>query len=329
MTEQPNYYSIIPANIRYNKNLKPNEKLLYGEITALCDKNGYCWATNNYFAELYEVHKNTIGTWINHLKELGYIDVVIIYKDRTKEIDKRIIKINTTRDKHPINEIIDTYQSKDCYPINEKIDTPINEIIEGNNTSNEYYKNNKKEKNIKKEKETFLNEIKDSEFKNILLDWLEYKEEIKDTYKSEKSLKVCYENLLKLSNNNPEEAREIVNQSIANQWKGLFKLQNRNSNETNSNTNSNTKTKQLTDLEKEEFFNKNKSNFEKIIKNSSSLAYEDLSLLKKLANDYWVNKFQRTKAESFLQQAESRILNDNQLSAIKILLIGYKTGDWK
>lgn len=329
MTEQPNYYSIIPANIRYDKNLKPNEKLLYGEITALCDKNGYCWATNNYFAELYEVHKNTIGTWINHLKELGYIDVVIIYKDRTKEIDKRIIKINTTRDKHPINEIIDTYQSKDCYPINKKIDTPINEIIEGNNTSNEYYKNNKKEKNIKKEKETFLNEIKDSEFKNILLDWLEYKEEIKDTYKSDKSIKVCYENLLKLSNNNPEEAREIVNQSIANQWRGLFKLQNRNSNETNSNTNNNTKTKELTDLEKEEFFNKNKSNFEKIIKNSSSLAYEDLSLLKKLANDYWVNEFQRVKAESFLHQAESRILNERQLSAIKILLIGYKTGDWK
>ena len=135
--------------------------------------------------------------------------------------------------------------------------------------------------------------------------------------------------LLKLSNNNPEEAREIVNQSIANQWRGLFKLQNRNSNETNSNTNNNTKTKQLTDLEKEEFFNKNKSNFEKIIKNSSSLAYEDLSLLKKLANDYWVNEFQRVKAESFLHQAESRILNEGQLSAIKILLIGYKTGDWK
>ena len=115
--------------------------------------------------------------------------------------------------------------------------------------------------------------------------------------------------MLKLSNNNPEEAREIVNQSIANQWRGLYKLQNRNSNETSSNT----KTKQLTDLEKEEFFNKNKNNFEKIIQNSSSLAYEDLSLLKKLANDYWVNEFQRTKAEFYLQQAESRILNDSQL----------------
>lgn len=33
--EQPNYYAIIPATVRYNTNLNSTEKLLYGKITAL------------------------------------------------------------------------------------------------------------------------------------------------------------------------------------------------------------------------------------------------------------------------------------------------------
>lgn len=74
MTENnPSYYSILPAIVRYDKDLTPNAKLLYSEITCLCNKEGYCWATNRYFAELYSVSVVSISNWISSLKEKNYI----------------------------------------------------------------------------------------------------------------------------------------------------------------------------------------------------------------------------------------------------------------
>ena len=84
----PNYYAIIPSVVRYS-NMKPNTKLLYGEITALTNKKGYCFASNNYFAELYNVNKNTISLWIKELKDFGFIEVELLYKDK-QVIERRI-----------------------------------------------------------------------------------------------------------------------------------------------------------------------------------------------------------------------------------------------
>ena len=72
-----NYYAVIPATIRYSKDLKANEKLLYGEINALANKYGYCYAKNRYFAELYNVSIETVSRWFSHLQELGFIRIEI------------------------------------------------------------------------------------------------------------------------------------------------------------------------------------------------------------------------------------------------------------
>lgn len=93
--DKPNYYSVIPAKVRYDEELKANEKLLYGEISALSNKNGYCNAGNTYFSELYGVHKKTISDWVTHLKNKGYVEVELFYED--KKIVERRIYIETQR----------------------------------------------------------------------------------------------------------------------------------------------------------------------------------------------------------------------------------------
>lgn len=90
---EPCYFSVLPSNVRYDDSLCPNEKLLFSEISSLCNKNGYCFANNEYFAKLYKVHKNTVSKWISHLKEKKYIKLLFTYKENSKAIDKRILTI--------------------------------------------------------------------------------------------------------------------------------------------------------------------------------------------------------------------------------------------
>lgn len=92
MSEKPSYYAIIPASVRYDNRLRANEKLLYGEITALTNKEGYCWASNNYFAELYGKSAQAISKWIKDLADAGYIKVSYVY-GKNKEIKERIIEL--------------------------------------------------------------------------------------------------------------------------------------------------------------------------------------------------------------------------------------------
>lgn len=83
---KPNYYAVITANVRYDKNIPDGAKLLYAEITALCNQYGYCFASNAYFAELYGKSTRTIQNWLAALSKQKYIRVDSSYigKDNTQ-----------------------------------------------------------------------------------------------------------------------------------------------------------------------------------------------------------------------------------------------------
>lgn len=135
------YYAIIPAEVRYDEELPPNAKLLYGEITSLCNEKGYCWATNQYFADLYKVSKITVSRWISTLNKKGYISVEALYKEGTKEIIGRHLYIVNT----PINKNVNRYIQNDLEGINKNVNTPINKNVKDNNKVINNKDNNKLE----------------------------------------------------------------------------------------------------------------------------------------------------------------------------------------
>lgn len=125
MTETPSYYAIITATVRYDNRLTDSEKLLYAEITALSNKNGYCSASNGYFSRLYEVSKVTVSRRIAKLKELKYLKIDLIKNG--KEIKQRRM--------YPLTNVLIPINTNDNTPINNSVNTPIITNDKENNTS--------------------------------------------------------------------------------------------------------------------------------------------------------------------------------------------------
>ncbi|HHC9645253.1 TPA: helix-turn-helix domain-containing protein [Staphylococcus aureus] len=125
MTDQPSYYSIITANVRYDNRLTDSEKLLFAEITSLSNKYGYCTASNGYFATLYSVVKETISRRISNLNKFGYLKIEII-KDGNEVKQRKMYPL--TQSSIPIDARINT-------PIDNSVNTPIDANVKENNTS--------------------------------------------------------------------------------------------------------------------------------------------------------------------------------------------------
>ncbi|HDJ7515659.1 TPA: helix-turn-helix domain-containing protein [Staphylococcus aureus] len=125
MTDQPSYYSIITANVRYDNRLTDSEKLLFAEITSLSNKYGYCTATNSYFAKLYEVVKETVSRRISNLTKYGYLRIELV-KNGNEVKQRKMYPL--TQSSIPIDAKINT-------PIDNSVNTPIDANVKENNTS--------------------------------------------------------------------------------------------------------------------------------------------------------------------------------------------------
>ena len=115
------YYAVIPSTVLFNEELKSNEKLLYAVITALANKEGYCYASNNYLADLFNFKAHTISNWISHLNKLNFVYVDLIRNNKNEIIQRRIY----------INDI--PYVTKMTYPYTIKMSEGMSQKRQDNN----------------------------------------------------------------------------------------------------------------------------------------------------------------------------------------------------
>jgi hypothetical protein len=126
-----NGYAICFNEWALDKDIKSELGLLL-IISSLTAEKGYCYASNAYFANLFDLKEETISRRIKKLSSKGYIEIK--YDKRGAEIINREIRLTKT-------------SFDDC----RKRHSTIDENVKENNTSINNTSINK-EKNIKKEK---------------------------------------------------------------------------------------------------------------------------------------------------------------------------------
>ena len=86
-------YSVIPARVRDDHTLRPNAKLLYGELSALAQAEGYCWAWNARLAETLGISKRTVEDLLQQLRDRGHIQMEVERDPDSQEVLRRKIWI--------------------------------------------------------------------------------------------------------------------------------------------------------------------------------------------------------------------------------------------
>lgn len=228
----PSYYAVIPAPVRYDDQIPANAKLLYGEISALIGNEGYCYASNGYFANLFKLSERTVSSLIGSLKDAGYI-IVQVLRDKSGKVTERKLWLSAS--------------AVDGQPVENFFYTPGKYFREGIEENFQYTNlSNTEKKKIKKEKAK--PQLTLEEMRPLFMDWIQSvelpgwsRQDKNDLYKS---LNAFYDpdrlvkkglppvrskqgftamgNLLKKwANGSPQTMMEIIDTAISNGWVGI------------------------------------------------------------------------------------------------------------
>lgn len=73
---KPQYWGVMPAEVRYCPGLPAAAKVLYTEISALTQMDGICVKDNAYFCQLYKISERTLQGHLKALARQGFIAIL-------------------------------------------------------------------------------------------------------------------------------------------------------------------------------------------------------------------------------------------------------------
>lgn len=139
--ENPSWAAVIPNKYLYAKDINAVQKILIGLISGLSNIKGYCFATNDYFADILDLSKVRVSQLITDLEKKGYLGRVI-YRNEKQEVEKRILILIMDKE-IPLPLKFDTppIENDNTLPL-EIIIPPIRNFKDNNNTNKNINKNN-------------------------------------------------------------------------------------------------------------------------------------------------------------------------------------------
>lgn len=155
-----------------------------GLLNGMAKKEGYAYLKNATICELLKASESTVKSDLKTLEELKYIKREVIRNDKKEVVQRRI------------------------YPM-------VKFYTEGGGKPHTEGRG----KNHTIDIDKYINII-NKDYRDSFIRWIQYKEEIKDMYKSDLSLETLITKIMK--NSTPKQFDEVVDISISNGWKGLF-----------------------------------------------------------------------------------------------------------
>ena len=232
----PSFYAVIPASVRYDADLPANAKLLYGEITALANHRGYCFATNRYFAELYSVTTFTVSRWISLLEARGHIEKTD-HERENGSIERRIGISNPLAEKVNHNNTVNNISNNTVnikkrggvFPNNESPSEEGKEPVPGSRPLPPKEKISAQKEKVSPSLTPVGIELPYAgAFADKWRDWLAYRRERGQPAFKPIGLVSHLKKILELSNGSEATAIAIIDQSMANGWSGIFQLKTEN-----------------------------------------------------------------------------------------------------
>jgi hypothetical protein len=140
---EQNWAAVIPSRYLIAKDINSTQKLLIGLISSLSNLKGYCFASNEYLADLVNVNKGTVSALITDLEKKNYIGRAI-YRNDKQQVEQRILIVNFERhlsseNESPTIEGDNTLPNKNLIPIIEKLKDNMYINNKGNNKINNTY----------------------------------------------------------------------------------------------------------------------------------------------------------------------------------------------